>query len=195
SSGYIYIILKTENSKLAEDETYTVRHILITPESKDSESTDTEEEEYTDKEWQAAKKKADSILEKFNKGDKTEYSFALLAEENTADTASTSASSSDMFGGLYEGVALGQMVPSFEEWATDKSRKYGDTGIVKSDYGYHIMYFINNTPEYKANIITALRNERFDEMVKNANVKVRNSVVERAVSENSKASDDSSTAE
>lgn len=195
ASGYIYIILKTEKAKLSEDNTYTVRHILVMPESKDSDSSDTDQTEYTKEEWAEAEKKANSILEKYNKGDKTEYSFALLAEENSADTASTSASSSEMFGGLYEGVALGEMVASFEEWSTDKSRKYGDTGVVKSDYGYHIMYFINNAPKYKADIITAMRNEKLEEMTKKADIKVRNSVVERAISESKTSADNASDAE
>ena len=36
------------------------------------------------------------------------------------------------------------MVSEFDEWIFDKERKSGDTGIVKSDYGYHIMYYVGN---------------------------------------------------
>ena len=32
-AGYIYIVLKTSNASIENDETYTVRHILVTPES------------------------------------------------------------------------------------------------------------------------------------------------------------------
>ncbi len=32
-AGYIYIVLKTSNASIEDDETYTVRHILVTPES------------------------------------------------------------------------------------------------------------------------------------------------------------------
>lgn len=34
------------------------------------------------------------------------------------------------------------MVNSFSAWCFDSSRKAGDTAIVKSDFGYHIMYFV-----------------------------------------------------
>ena len=101
---------------------------------------------------QQLRKKADSILAKFNKTDKSEYEFAKLAEQYSTDSASTSSGSNDSFGGLYESVTLGQMVPDFEKWSIDDSRKYGDTGIVKSDYGYHIMFFINDCPEYQSKI-------------------------------------------
>ncbi len=41
----------------------------------------------------------------------------LNLQSSTAQiTASTSSGSSDSFGGLYESVALGQMVPDFEKW-------------------------------------------------------------------------------
>ncbi len=33
----------------------------------------------------------------------------------------------------------------------DDSRKYGDVAIVKSKYGYHIMYFIDKCPQYQYN--------------------------------------------
>ena len=33
------------------------------------------------------------------------------------------------------------MVPSFNAWCFDSARKVGDTAIVKTQYGYHIMYF------------------------------------------------------
>ena len=154
SAGYIYIVLKTSKASVEEDETYTVRHILVAPESGSNSSSSTSEKtEYTDEQWAAAKKKADSILAKFNKTDKSEYEFAKLAEQYSTDSASTSSGSNDSFGGLYESVTLGQMVPDFEKWSIDDSRKYGDTGIVKSDYGYHIMFFINDCPEYQLSLI------------------------------------------
>ena len=39
------------------------------------------------------------------------------------------------------------MVPNFNSWCFDASRKAGDTGIVESTYGYHVMYFVGNTEQ------------------------------------------------
>ena len=36
------------------------------------------------------------------------------------------------------------MVTSFEEWVYDETRQPGDTGIIESDYGYHIMYYVSD---------------------------------------------------
>ena len=65
----------------------------------------------------------------------TEESFAALADEKSFDTAE---------GGLYEGVYKGQMVPEFENWCFDEVRKPGHYGMVKTTYGYHVMYFVES---------------------------------------------------
>lgn len=182
NAKYIYIVLKTSKASVEENETYTVRHILVAPESGSNSSSSTSEKtEYTDEQWAAAKKKADSILAKFNKTDKSEYEFAKLAEQYSTDSASTSSGSNDSFGGLYESVTLGQMVPDFEKWSIDDSRKYGDTGIVKSDYGYHIMFFINDCPEYQSKIIAQIKSDRLSNMIDKAEIKVHENAIKKAV--------------
>ncbi|HQQ89630.1 MAG TPA: peptidylprolyl isomerase, partial [Oscillospiraceae bacterium] len=51
-------------------------------------------------------------------------------------------------GGLYENVYKGQMVTAFEDWCYDEAREPGNTDIVKSTYGYHVMYFIGEGENY-----------------------------------------------
>ena len=34
------------------------------------------------------------------------------------------------------------MVPAFNEWIFDPSRNTGDTAIVETEFGFHIMYFV-----------------------------------------------------
>ena len=75
------------------------------------------------------------IRDRWKAGEHTEDSFAFLAAENSADTGSASN------GGLYEEVYPGQMVDAFDAWCFDAARQPGDTGIVKTEYGYHVMYF------------------------------------------------------
>ena len=110
-----------------------VRHILILPEGATIETVTTEES--SDEAWAAGEQKAQEILDQWLSGDKTEDSFATLANENSADTGSNTN------GGLYSGVTEGQMVEAFNDWCFDSSRQVGDYGIVKTQYSYHIMYF------------------------------------------------------
>ena len=47
-----------------------------------------------------------------------------------------------IIGGLYNGITVGQMVESFESWCFDETRKEGDVGVVHTDYGCHLIYFV-----------------------------------------------------
>ena len=176
TNSLYFIIIKKSEPVIASDEVYSVRHILIMPKSDSEEESEeaTQQTTYTKEQWAEAEKKANEILDEYKKGDKTEYSFALLAEKYSEDTESTSNGSSGMYGGLYEGVTLGRMVKSFEEWSTDKSRKYGDTDIVKSDYGYHIMYFVEDTTSSLFSCEQAVQSENEQEYIKSFRVKKNN---------------------
>jgi len=96
---------------------------------------------YSDEEKASAKAAAEEILNEWMTGEATEDSFAALATERTDDTGSAAT------GGLYEMIYPGQMVEPFEEWCYDASRKAGDTGIVETTYGYHVMYFVGDNDE------------------------------------------------
>lgn len=117
-------------SKPHQEQTVTARHILFQTKDQSSGNNLSEEE--------IAKKKnqAEDVLKKFNEGDKTEDSFAALANEYNEDTGSSSN------GGLYEHIYPGQMVTEFNDWVFDANRKAGDVELVETDYGYHIIYFV-----------------------------------------------------
>lgn len=111
-------------------ESADVRHILIAPADADEDGESTEEE------WTAAEAEAQRIYDLFME-DPTEENFITLATENTDDPGFAEN------GGLYEGVTPGQMVTEFNDWIFDTSRVAGDCEIVKTKYGYHVMYFIS----------------------------------------------------
>lgn len=117
-------------SKPHQEQTVTARHILFQTKDQSSGNNLSEEE--------IAKKKtqAEDVLKKFNEGDKTEDSFAALANEYNEDTGSSSN------GGLYEHIYPGQMVTEFNDWVFDANRKAGDVELVETDFGYHIIYFV-----------------------------------------------------
>ncbi len=79
--------------------------------------------------------KAQAALVEYLEGDKTEEDFGELAKKYSADGNAAT-------GGLYEGVTQGYMVPEFESWSLEEGRQYGDVGIVETEFGYHIMYFV-----------------------------------------------------
>lgn len=95
---------------------------------------------YSDLEKGEALDKAEAILNEFLDGEQTDARFAALATEKTEDTGSAAN------GGLYENISpeKGIYVEPFTDWATDPNRKAGDTGIIETTYGYHVMYYVGD---------------------------------------------------
>ncbi len=117
--------------------TINVRHILIQPEGEKAGTDDNGNAVYSEEQLAAAKEKAQALYDQWLAGEATEASFADLVADNSADTGSVSN------GGLYEGVAPNQMVTEFNDWCFDPTRKAGDTGLVETEFGCHIMYFVS----------------------------------------------------
>lgn len=100
--------------------TVNVRHILLS-----QSDYDTEEEAY-----EAAQK----ILKQIDEAADKKAEFIKLVPEYSSDTGSKTS------GGLYEKVTPGKMITEFNDWCFDSERQIGDTGIVRTTYGYHVMY-------------------------------------------------------
>ncbi|MBR4858613.1 MAG: peptidylprolyl isomerase [Clostridia bacterium] len=144
SANIVFVIAPAYNSN-----SVSVRHCLIEFEAKD-------ENNVTDEEKMAANKIANDLLSGL--GDKvTEDAFSAMVKENTADTASAET------GGLYENIRISDnYVENFEKWSFDPARKAGDTGIVETEYGYHIMYFVSDNTDdvdWKAAIKDEMAND------------------------------------
>lgn len=128
------------NERLHDYHPIDVRHILIQPEASELSSDDEGYEADVEAKDAEAKQKAEDLLAQWQSGEATEESFAELAKENTADSNAAQ-------GGLYEDVTRGTMVEEFNDWCFDPARQAGDTGIVETTYGYHVMYFVGTAPE------------------------------------------------
>lgn len=90
--------------------------------------------------WTACEKKAKELLRDWkNYFLCTEGTFGQMAYTETADTASRS------YGGYYGDVVKGQVPAVLEAWLFDPEREVGDTTIIRSDYGVHILYFSSGT--------------------------------------------------
>ena len=116
-----------------------------------------------------AKAAAEAVLATWNAGEKTEAAFEALADEHNEDSAS-----------LYEDVAKGMMVSEFEDWIYDAGRKTGDVEIVKTTYGYHIMYFVGDgAAAWEADVEATLKNKRYNEIIKEYEEKHPVTIVEK----------------
>ena len=135
-AGYYVVLFEGKDDNLTN--LVNVRHILVSYEGGTYDET-TGTTTYNDKEKQLAKSQADEILATFQAGEQTEEAFAALATEKTTDPGSKEN------GGLYENVYPGQTVTAFNDWCFDAARVSGDTAIVETEYGCHVMYFVGNS--------------------------------------------------
>lgn len=138
--------------------TVDVRHILIYPEGADGTNINTEE--FPEEAWAAGEEQAQAILEEWLAGEQTEESFAALANAHSQDPGSNTN------GGLYTDVTEGEMVPAFNDWCFDAERRVGDYGIVRTNYGYHVMFFSGSRPMWVEYARSDYMNEKADELVK-----------------------------
>ena len=127
------------------------RHILISPNTKED-MTD-EEKEKAEKE---AKKEAEDIIKKLDKGEK----FADLAKKYSDDEGTASK------GGKLT-VTYGSVVDEFWDGVNDlKDGEYSKTPV-KSEYGYHIIYRISQKEkpklkDVKEDVIDKLTEEKIN---------------------------------
>ena len=104
-----------------EGDTVTFRHVLLIPEDED---------------WEACQLVAEQMLTEYLQGRKVdEARFAVVANKNSADEGSR------LNGGLYEYVSQGQMTEALDTWLFDPARTAGETAILRSDLGVHIVYY------------------------------------------------------
>ena len=149
----VYIFYATGIPFQDETTPASVRHILVKfPETTTAEAVSGEAEEVTISADVKAEcqSEAASILDSYNdyikentSGQADEAYFGELASKLTDDTGSASA------GGLIEDLANdGSYVPAFEDWVfaegefAGAERVPGTTGIIETEYGYHVMYYV-----------------------------------------------------
>lgn len=113
----------------------SVRHVLLVPEGATQDAS-TGHVTATDEQWAAGMAAAQAMLDAWVAEGATEEGFAALAKEHSTDGGSQTN------GGLYENVTKGQMVANFDAWIFDETRQSGDYGIVKTEFGHHLMYFV-----------------------------------------------------
>ncbi len=113
-----------------------VRHLLVNFEGgiKDANGNTV----YSDAEKTTALTKAEGYLAFYLNGDKTEDSFVELVKKFSDDSSAAD-------GGLFEDIhPNSNYVETFRNWATDPKREAGDTDVIDSPYGYHVMYYVGD---------------------------------------------------
>lgn len=120
------------------------RHILIEP-ADDS-----------DEAWATAKQTAQDLMDQWVSGGADEDTFADLAYEH-----STCSSASN--GGLLSGFGQGDMVANFDAWCFGQEHEYGDYGLVQTEFGWHIIFYVDSYELWREAVMSNLLSEKMYE--------------------------------
>ena len=118
----------------------TIRHILVPGDSESSKST------------------AQNYLAKWQKYPNESY-FGELAYQVSADIATNKS------GGLYNNLYQGQLTGELNDWCFDPARQPGNTAVVKSDAGYHVVYFQSAAERWYVEAERDLLNQKLCDLI------------------------------
>lgn len=146
----------SQQSVQAPGHSVDLRHVLLIPQGAavdgDGKVTATEAQ------WEQCRKEAEYLLANNEKVYSASQSanFARLANRSSQDAGS------QINGGYYYHVRPGQLTEALDQWCFNANRLEGDTAIVRSDVGMHIVYLqsINKNDRETARQALLLEKER-----------------------------------
>lgn len=169
-SYYVECTEEEINTHMTEDGGYTdsgrlvdVRQILLVPGGEESPQVTVAEDgtvSCSEEAWALCMEEAEELLLYWQrKARHTEEAFADLAYKNSKDEGSA------VNGGIYRDMAQGQLLQVLDEWCFDEARQVGDTGILRSPYGIHILYFSGSREASYAKAEEDLTRKNLQELV------------------------------
>lgn len=164
-----------DSLEVQDGKTVNIRHILLIPNNAQvaQDGTVTCMEDL----WNATYSKAQSLVTKWQTAvKKTKYAdktpvdpaesrFSEFAKEHSADEGSRAN------GGLYANIQKGQLMEPLDNWCFDPVRQHGDYEIIRSDCGYHIVFFSSATENYYSAARDGLLRQMGADLVKRAREK------------------------
>lgn len=129
-----------------------IRHILLIPEGTEEEPVTVGADgkvTCTEEAWSACEAKAQQLLKEcVNAMRKPEHLFAEKAVAYSKDTGTA------LDGGAYHGIRRGVLMEELDTWCFQADRSVGDTAVIRSDYGVHILYFSGSlTAQQEADLL------------------------------------------
>ena len=122
----------------AGEDTVDVCHILLIPEGAKVSADGTVKA--TESQWASCEKLAKDLLQ----GWKTDL-YTSISGKRSSFTRLANLYSQDagtrLSGGVYHSIQPGQLIEPLDEWCFDKARQPEDTAVIRSEVGYHVVFF------------------------------------------------------
>jgi len=147
-----------------DSRTVDLRHILVIPEGAqvagDGTVTATEEQ------WKGALETAKRLHSKWRHSNyHREAEFAVIANEESDDNGTK------VNGGLYQQLQPGDLIAELDAWCFDPARETGDTEIIRTACGYHVVYLSDITEDRHAAARASLIALRYETLIRESSEK------------------------
>lgn len=144
-----------------------IRHILLLPEQTEDTGPVTVAADGTvtcsETAWQACREAAEELLATWQSDRNcSEDTFADLAYRNSQDAGTA------QDGGAYHRLTQGQLLTVLDDWCFDEARESGDTVVLQSEYGCHILYYVGGEPVASALSRDALQADKQTQLLQDA---------------------------
>lgn len=142
------------NAGMAMDDriVYQVRHLLVMV-----------DEGADDAAWEEARVKAQGYLDQYLAGQQTEDDFSELAADYSDDNETYAS------GGMVSGlVPLSSYPTAFREWYLAEGREHGDVELIKTELGYHVMYYVGILPAWRYETTQSMTNSMISAIIPDA---------------------------
>ncbi len=125
TSGGVYTVCYFLSRHRDERPLVSMRHILLSLEGEDGQ-----------KDEETVRQAIQDLYTQWEASGFSEQTFISLASKHTEDPGS------QQTGGLYESFAYGTMVAEINDWLYGEGRRAGDSSIIETSYGYHLVWFL-----------------------------------------------------
>lgn len=117
---------------------------------------------------------AERMLADFLAASPSEEKFAELALAFSADSATFAS------GGLYTDIGRGTLEKGLADWLLAEGRERGDTAVLQSAYGFHIVYFVeeNALSVWQEEASAALQEKTYTAYLAAADLRIYNSAAD-----------------
>lgn len=97
---------------------------------------------------------AQTIYDAYLSGEQSEEAFLALVQRNPSGST---------YSGTYNDAAHGALRNAYESWLFDPARQPGDTVLLESEQGFHVMYFSGKgDTHFKKKVIEAMTEDSFN---------------------------------
>lgn len=179
-----YLITPTEEEITAQleagdypdgEKQVTIRQVLVIPQAEEGENGEvvTVDEDGTvrcsEAMWTQGELQAQNLLDEYEASWRKNQATncRTTREALFADFAHSHSDDPDTApnGGLYQNLRQGQLAEALDSWCFDSSRQDGDIGIVRSDCGYHILFYVGSTDSSYTQAETDLKTSALQEQL------------------------------